>query len=57
MEEQERTEQRQEDPGTQQILEFGSSLIHSKRGGPCAYHRGADRRTSGPAPQQQEHQI
>ena len=32
MEEQERTEQRQEDPGTQQILEFGSSLIHSKRG-------------------------
>lgn len=32
MEEQERTEQRPEDPGTQQILEFGSSLIHSKRG-------------------------
>ena len=32
MEEQERTEQRQEDPGTQQILEFASSLIHSKRG-------------------------
>ena len=32
MEEQERTEQRQEDPGTQQILEFGSSLIHSKQG-------------------------
>ncbi len=29
---QERTEQRPEDPGTQQILEFGSSLIHSKRG-------------------------
>lgn len=32
MEEQERTEQSPEDPGTQQILEFGSSLIHSKRG-------------------------
>lgn len=32
MEEQERTEQRPEDPGTQQILEFGSSLIHSKQG-------------------------
>ena len=32
MEEQERTEQSLEDPGTQQILEFGSSLIHSKRG-------------------------
>lgn len=32
MEEQERTEQRPEDPGTQQILEFGSSLIHPKRG-------------------------
>ena len=32
MEEQERTEQRPEDPGTQQILEVGSSLIHSKRG-------------------------
>lgn len=32
MEEQERPEQRPEDPGTQQILEFGSSLIHSKRG-------------------------
>ncbi|MBS6533279.1 MAG: ATP-dependent Clp protease proteolytic subunit [Oscillospiraceae bacterium] len=32
MEEQERPEQRPEDPGTQQILEFGSSLIHSKQG-------------------------
>lgn len=32
MEEQERTEQSPGDPGTQQILEFGSSLIHSKRG-------------------------
>ena len=32
MEEQERTEQSPEDPGTKQILEFGSSLIHSKRG-------------------------
>ena len=32
MEEQERAEQRPEDPGTHQILEFGSSLIHSKRG-------------------------
>ena len=32
MEEQERTEQSPEDPGTQQILEFGSSLTHSKRG-------------------------
>ena len=32
MEERERTEQSPEDPGTQQILEFGSSLIHSKRG-------------------------
>jgi len=32
MEEQERAEQSPEDPGTQQILEFGSSLIHSKRG-------------------------
>ena len=29
---QEKTDQRPEDPGTQQILEFGSSLIHSKRG-------------------------
>ena len=32
MEEQERTEQSPEDPGTQQILEFGSSMIHSNRG-------------------------
>ena len=32
MEDQERPEQRPEDPGTQQILEFGSSLIHSKQG-------------------------
>ena len=32
MVEQERTEQGPADPGTQQILEFGSSLIHSKRG-------------------------
>ena len=32
MKEKERTEQSPEDPGTQQILEFGSSLIHSKRG-------------------------
>lgn len=31
MEEQERTEQSPEDPGTQQILEFGSSLIQIGR--------------------------
>ena len=32
MEEQERTEQSPDDPGSHLILEFGSSLIHSKRG-------------------------